>query len=77
LCVPVHFFRSQFIKLQLVEKSVQALEVAGSEAAVLLEPFSGLGERLGFQAAGAALRVAAARDETGALQDFRCLEMDG
>jgi hypothetical protein len=58
------------IELHLFEKGVQALEVGGPEAAVFFEPLGGFGERFRFEAAGAALRVLTAGDETGTFEDF-------
>jgi hypothetical protein len=57
----------------LVENGVEALEVGGPDAAVFFEPFGSFDERLGFEAAGAALGVLAAGDEAGAFEDFEVL----
>jgi hypothetical protein len=57
----------------LVEKGVEALEVGGPDAAVFFEPVGGFDERLGLEAAGAALGVLAAGDEAGAFEDFEVL----
>jgi hypothetical protein len=43
------------------------------EPAVALQPFGGLRERLGLEPAGPPLRVAAARNQAGALQDLHVL----
>jgi hypothetical protein len=50
------------MKLELIEKGVEALEIGCPDAAVLLEPFGGFCKGLGFKVAGASLGVAAARD---------------
>jgi hypothetical protein len=60
----------QLIGFHLVEKGVEALEVACPDFAVFFEPFGGLDKRLGFEAAGAALSVLAPGDEAGAFKNF-------
>jgi hypothetical protein len=67
----------QLIGFHLVEKGVEALEVACPNFAVFFEPFGGLDKRLGFEAAGAALSVSAAGDEAGALKNFEVLGNGG
>ena len=75
--VPVFVIgRSPFLlvlSLHLVEQGVQALEVALPELAVALQPFGGFRERLGLEPARPSLRVAAARDQAGALQHLEVL----
>src|SRR5580704_9097008 len=63
--------------LHLLKQGVEALEVRGPNAAVSLKPFGGLRKRLGLQPARAALRVAAVRDEAGALEHFEVLRDGG
>src|SRR5207248_5506102 len=58
---------------QLIEQVVQALEVGLPEFAVAFEPFVGLRERLGFDAAGPPLGVAAARNQARAFQHLEVL----
>src|SRR4029077_20128039 len=56
--------------LQHFQIGVEAIEAFLEEAAIAFEPMVDVIERLGFDAAGAKLRLAAARDQAGALQDF-------
>ena len=65
------------MELELIEQRVEALEVGFPDAAVLLEPFGGVSDRLGFEAAGASLGVATSRDEAGTLEDFEVLRDGG
>jgi len=58
------------VGLQLVEQGIEALEAALQRPAVALQPFGGFRERLGLDPAGPPLRVAAARNQAGALQDL-------
>jgi hypothetical protein len=60
-------------ELELLEQGVEALVVGFPDAAVLFEPLRSICEGLSFEAARAALGVAAARDEAGALEDFEVL----
>lgn len=55
---------------QFIEHGVEALKVCFPNLAVTCDPFGGFSEWLGFEAAWAALRVAAARDHAGAFEDF-------
>jgi hypothetical protein len=59
--------------LHLVEQCIEAQEVALPEFGVALEPFVRGFERLGLEPAGAALRVAPARDEASALENLDVL----
>ncbi|GAC1633608.1 MAG: hypothetical protein NVS9B14_08600 [Candidatus Acidiferrum sp.] len=61
------------LKFHLLEKSIETLEVGFPELAITLDPTGGFGERLRREAAGAALAVASARDETGAFEDEKML----
>src|SRR5580704_1159291 len=61
------------MSLHLLEQSVEALEVPGPNTAVSLKPCGGLRERLGLKPARAALRVAAVRNEAGALEHLEVL----
>lgn len=62
---------SFFLEFHFVEKGVEALEIALPEFAVALEPASGFGERFWREAAGTALAVAAAGNESGALENAK------
>ena len=61
------------LRLQLVQQGVEALEAPLPELAVALEPVGGLGERLGLEPARPPLRVAAARNQPGALEHLEVL----
>ena len=60
-------------RVHAVQVPFESVHVGGPKTAVILDPTGRLLERGGFQAAGAPLRLAAADDETGALQDFEVL----
>jgi hypothetical protein len=57
-------------KFQHFQESVELLIVAFPVLAIFFKPFCGIGERPGFEAARAALRVATARDESSMLENF-------
>src|SRR5579872_5275640 len=59
--------------LHAFEQTIEAIEALLPVLAVPLEPLVGLGERLGFEATGPALRVATARDESRTLQHLEVL----
>jgi hypothetical protein len=59
--------------LQLLQQGIEALEVFLPEGAIPFEPVDGLAERPGIDPARPSLRVAAARDEAGALQHLQVL----
>src|SRR6266478_9385326 len=59
--------------LHHLEQGVEILEPGLPELPVAFQPSTGLGEGLGLEPAGAALRIAAARNQAGALQDFEVL----
>ena len=69
----VFLFGLELAGFQFVEKGVQAPEVALPKLAVALQPFGGSREGLGFEAAWAALCVAAAGNQAGALEDLEVL----
>jgi len=58
---------------EFLQKAVEPIEGGLPEFAVLFEPLTGFGEWGGGEAAGAALGVAVAGDEAGALEDFEVL----
>src|SRR5438093_8991852 len=62
-----------FLGFELVEQGIEALVVALPQPAVAFQPPGGFAEPLGLEAAGPPLRVAAARDQAGALQDSEVL----
>ena len=64
LDVPVSFLWALLSvqRLSCIEQGVEALVVGVPDAAVFFEPFGGVCEGLGFEAAGAALGIAAAGD---------------
>ena len=59
------------------QQGVELLVVAFPVLAIFFKPLRGVGERLGFEAARAALGVAAARDESGMLENFEVLRNGG
>ena len=61
------------VGLHFLEQGVEALEARLEQRAVVLQPAGGVGQRLGLEPAGAALGVAAARDQAGALQHLEML----
>ena len=70
------FFRAQWLLLlclELLEEIVEAEEGLFPELAIALEPLRRLGQRLGFEAARAALRVGGVGDEAGALEHLEML----
>src|SRR5262249_54151874 len=62
---------------QLVQQVVEALEVGLPDLTDPLQPFRGLGERLGIDPARPALGVAATRDQARALQNAQVLGDSG
>jgi len=56
--------------LERCEQGIEILEAALPELAIVREPSSGFGEGPGFETGGAALGVATARNQAGALEDF-------
>ena len=61
------------LSLQLVEILIQPVVALLPEAAIGLGPLGDVFQRLGPQAAGAPLSVAAARDESGTLENVEVL----
>src|SRR6185295_7880532 len=61
------------LRLQLAQIIFEAIEALFPKAAVAFEPVVDALERLGLDAAGAPLRLAAARDQPGALQHLEVL----
>ncbi len=61
------------LRLQLAQIVVQAIQALLPEAAIMLEPPSGILERARFEPARAPLRLAPARDQTGALEYLEML----
>src|SRR3972149_1379217 len=59
--------------LNLSQVFVQAIEALLPETTISFEPFIGIFERASLEPPGAPLRLAAARDQTGALQDLEGL----
>src|SRR2546430_12691244 len=58
-------------RLQLAQIVLQAIEALVPETAIVLQPVGGLLERSRLEPARPPLRLAAARDQTGALQQDR------
>src|SRR5580658_3795974 len=58
----------RFAGLQCLEERIQALELGSPELAIAFQPLVGFGQRLGLKPARTALRVAAARNQAGALE---------
>src|SRR5437667_12089526 len=69
-CGAFHSMISWFLLLglQLLEQGVEALVVPFPQPAVAFQPFRGVPQPLGLEAAGSSLRVAAARDQAGPLE---------
>src|SRR5437762_8956331 len=65
--------RLRVLSLQLLEQKVEPAEVALPDLAIVIEPAACVGERLWLEAARPALRIAAARDETGVLEYLEVL----
>src|SRR2546422_5470345 len=63
--------------LELIEQRVEALVVPLPQPAVALQPLGGFPQALGLEAAGPPLRVAAARNQAGPLQDLQVLRDGG
>lgn len=59
--------------LEFLENGIQALEITFPDFAVAFEPVADFGKGLGFDAARAALGVAAAGDKAGAFEDAKVL----
>src|SRR5256885_16667960 len=59
--------------LQLAQVCVEAVEALVPEDPVALHPFRGLAQPVGLQPGRTPLRVAAAGDETGLLEDLEML----
>src|SRR2546426_2328310 len=60
-------------RLQLAQIALQAIEALLPETAIVLQPVGGLLERSRLEPAGPPLRLATARDQTGALQYLEVL----
>src|SRR6266508_2666483 len=69
----VSLVTSLVLPLQFAQVFVQAIEAVLPELAIPLDPVGGLLEALRLEPAGPPLRIAAARDEAGALEDFQVL----
>src|ERR1044071_1013769 len=65
------------VGLQRLEVVVEPVEPLLPQPAVFLQPIVGLLERVDLDLAGTHLRVAAARDQTGALEHFEVLGHGG
>ena len=61
------------VGLHFLEQGVEALEARLTELAVVLQPAGGVGSGWRLEPAGAALGVAAARDQAGVLQHLEVL----
>src|SRR2546430_12465330 len=59
---------SWFLGFELLEQGIEALVVALPQPPVALQPFGRFPQPLGLEAARPSLRVAAARNQAGALQ---------
>lgn len=62
-----------FVWLHFIEQRVQPLEPTFPEFSVTLQPCGRLSHRLGFKAAGTALRVTPAGNQAGTLQHAQML----
>ena len=58
---------------QLLQQTIQAQEGGLPELAIALQPSGDFDQRLGLEPAGTALRVAAARNQTRALEHLMML----
>src|SRR6266566_212935 len=65
------------LALQLLQHRIEACEVRLPDAAVALDPIGRLGERPRLEFAGPALRLAAAGDQAGSLEDLEMLRDRG
>src|SRR6266487_4233544 len=63
----------RFLRLQLAQIDIEAVEALFPKAAIILQPVVDRLERIHLDAARAPLRFAATRDQTGALQDLQVL----
>lgn len=59
--------------LELFEQRIEALIVLFEDFPVVFDPVHGLIQSFGFQSAGTPLRIAANRNESGALEHFQVL----
>src|SRR5258708_2292194 len=64
---------SLLLPLQFAQVIVQAIEALFPETPVVLQPVGGILERTGFEPARPPLRLATARNKTGALEHFEVL----
>src|SRR2546430_14180283 len=64
---------SWFLGFELLEQGIEALVVALPQPPVALQPFGRFPQPLGLEAARPSLRVAAARNQAGALQYLQVL----
>src|SRR5256885_16710160 len=64
---------SCFLGFELLEQGIEALVVALPQPPVALQPFGRFPQPLGLEAARPSLRVAAARNQAGALHDLQVL----
>src|SRR5207245_8454315 len=67
----------QLSGLQLAQIALEAVEALVPEAAIMLDPVGDLLQRARLQPAGPPLRLAAARDQAGALQHLEMLRDAG
>src|SRR5215472_13369556 len=65
----VRVFAVLFLGFHCVEQGIEPPEIAFPDFSVLFEPLAGFCERLGLDAAGTALGVAATGNESGALKN--------
>jgi hypothetical protein len=57
-------------RLRRFQQRVEALKIGFPNLAAAVQPFTGFGERLRYEAAGAALGILGSGDQTRAFEDF-------